>query len=89
MNDIKVYAPIQTKLKRLQKIWKHSTTDIQMEFGISKCKELYIENGKWKGIENRETITIKPQIILQKTKHTNTWDFNRILGLITHTSKHI
>lgn len=56
MDDIKIYASTRTELKELLKITENFTKDIRMEFGISKCKALHIEKGKWNDNENREII---------------------------------
>ncbi|XP_067139882.1 uncharacterized protein [Centruroides vittatus] len=45
MDDIKLYASTQKQLHQLLQITHSYTKDIQMEFGLDKCKTLHIEKG--------------------------------------------
>ena len=56
MDDIKLYAQSQTQMKNLLKVTEDVTNDIKMEFGISKCKILHIEKGRWKGDGETEVL---------------------------------
>jgi len=46
MDDIKLYATNQLQLDKLIKITKNFSDDINMKFGIDKCKVLHIHRGK-------------------------------------------
>ena len=56
MDDIKLYAATETQLKELLKITDTFTSDINMEFGINKCKLLHINKGQWKDHHENNTI---------------------------------
>lgn len=56
MDDIKIYASTKTQMAGLLKTVEDITTDIRMEFGMSKCKMLVIQKGKWKEEISDETL---------------------------------
>lgn len=61
MDGIKMYGTTKTQMKGILKIIEEITTDINMEFGINKCKMLTIEKSKQKDeitteILNRQTL---------------------------------
>lgn len=45
MDDINLYAATEKQLKNLLKIIEQITIDMQMEFGIEKCKTQHINRG--------------------------------------------
>lgn len=47
MDDIKIYAATKTQMKGLLKIVEDVTSDVKLEFGLTKCKMLVVERGKW------------------------------------------
>ncbi|XP_078050794.1 uncharacterized protein LOC144477179 [Augochlora pura] len=61
MDDIKLYGSNTTHITGILKIVENITTDIGMEFGMNKCKQLHIEKGRW--ITEDEPITLNNQIL--------------------------
>ncbi|VEN54308.1 unnamed protein product [Callosobruchus maculatus] len=57
MDDIKLYAATEVQLRELLKITEACTSDVRMEFGMSKCKVLHINKGQWKSHQEREIVT--------------------------------
>lgn len=56
MDDIKIFAPNKTQMQALLKITEEFTKDTGMEFGITKCKMLHIERGRFYAQETPETL---------------------------------
>nr|CAH7763875.1 unnamed protein product [Callosobruchus chinensis] len=48
MDDLKLYAATEVKLRELLRITGLCTSDVRIEFGMSKCKALHINKGQWK-----------------------------------------
>lgn len=46
MDDIKLYAKIDKDIKKLVDITAEFNTNINMKFGLDKCKTLHIVRGK-------------------------------------------
>nr|CAI5864221.1 unnamed protein product [Callosobruchus analis] len=57
MDDIKLYAATEVQLRELLKITEACSSDIRMEFGMSKCKVLHINKGQWKSHPEQEILT--------------------------------
>ncbi|XP_031333830.1 uncharacterized protein LOC116163840 [Photinus pyralis] len=56
IDDIKIYAATKSQLTQLVKIIEKFTKDINMEFGIEKCKAMHIERGKLTDESEPETL---------------------------------
>lgn len=59
MDDIKLYTSTKNQMNSLIKITETISTDIQMEFGLDKCKTNSIERGKWTNTNGTVTTTGK------------------------------
>ena len=56
MDDIKLYASTKTQLNNLLNATEEFTTDIKMEFSITKCKTTHIERGNWSTDSTQRTL---------------------------------
>ncbi|XP_050561144.1 uncharacterized protein LOC126912570 [Spodoptera frugiperda] len=70
MDDIKLYAKSEKEMKNLIDITATFSKDINMEFGLDKCKTLHIIRGKIRPgdyvVNDRDTITAMEQTDLYK-----------------------
>lgn len=72
MDDIKIYAPTPTQLRNLLHILEKISKDIGMEFGLSKCKILHIDRGKWVPQEDTETLNCE---VLDNMQQAETYKY--------------
>lgn len=61
MDDIKLYARTETQMKSLLQIVEEISKDTKMDFGITKCRILHMERGKW--TDNDQIVTLNNEII--------------------------
>lgn len=67
MDDIKLYAQTLPQIRSLIQITEDVSRDIGMEFGISKCKILHMEKGRW--TDSVQTETLNNEIIEHMQPH--------------------
>ncbi|VEN51470.1 unnamed protein product [Callosobruchus maculatus] len=84
MDDIKLYAATEVQLRELLKITEVYTSDIRMEFGMSKCKVLHINKGQWKNQPEKEVVTGQPLDNMDKDETYKYLGFNQNVK-IDHT----
>ena len=78
MDDLKMYSSTKQSLEQLIEIVSMFSDDINMKFGLDKCKTIRINKGKITKSENRETLEIKEMDENELYKYLGMVQNNRI-----------
>nr|CAH7762385.1 unnamed protein product [Callosobruchus chinensis] len=84
MDDIKLYAATEVQLRELLRITEVCTSDVRMEFGMSKCKALHINKGQWKNHPKQEIVAGQTLDNMDKNETYKYLGFNQSVK-IDHT----
>lgn len=72
VDDLKLYAPTRNKLEQLIHITEKISEDIQMKFGLTKCKTIHIEKGK---LVNEDSIQTTSQGLIESMTVEETYKY--------------
>nr|CAH7741666.1 unnamed protein product [Callosobruchus chinensis] len=84
MDDIKLYAATEVQLRELLRITEVCTSDVRMEFGMSKCEALHINKGQWKNHPEKQIVAGQTLDNMDKNETYKYLGFNQSVK-INHT----
>nr|CAH7720376.1 unnamed protein product [Callosobruchus chinensis] len=84
MDDLKLYAATEVQLRELLRTTGVCTSDVRMEFAMSKCKALHINKGQWKNHPEQEIVAGQTLDNMDKNETYKYLGFNQSVK-IDHT----
>nr|CAH7725489.1 unnamed protein product [Callosobruchus chinensis] len=84
MDDLKLYAATEVQLRELLRTTGVCTSDVRMEFAMSKCKALHINKGQWKNHPEQEIVAGQTLDNMDKNETYKYLGFNQSIK-IDHT----
>jgi hypothetical protein len=83
MDDLKVYASNETRLKHMINVTHKVSEDIGMKFGLSKCRTLHINRSKITNIDDTmfpgiEVMTVEERYKYLGIKQATTMDHGKV-----------